>query len=71
MIYVNSKDDRISELSYERALEEVRRLSSMQRHDSGGVEVYSGNHPQFGNVHIVLPPAGCGLLLLPFVIQQF
>lgn len=39
--------------------------------DTGGAEIHSGLHPEFGNIHIVVPPMGDGILLLPFAIHDF
>jgi len=69
MIEVETLDNRVRNISYENAMDLIEGLSDRQRHDHGGVEIYSGKHPQHGEIYIVLPPVGGGILLLPFVIQ--
>jgi hypothetical protein len=62
---------RFIEIPLERVQEEIRKLEGATYSDTGGVEVHSGKHPEHGNIHIIIPPIGDSLLLLPFVIQQF
>lgn len=57
--------------SLEQAHEDVQQLSNVEVSDLGGVVHYSGIHPNYGSVHIVIPAMGESLLLLPFVFQDF
>lgn len=58
-------------LSYEAAYEAVEQMTVKVREDLEGVTVYSGAHPEHGNIHVVIPAMGEGLLLLPFAIHEF
>lgn len=63
----NESGNRVLKISYESAMEEVDRLANMERTESGGVEVYSGKHEEYGWIHIVLPSADDAMILLPLV----
>lgn len=58
-------------LDFESAAIAVSELKGKQQRDLDGTTVYSGWHPRYGNIQIVMPPAGNGLLLLPFVFRDF
>ena len=58
-------------VSFEAAYEHVALLENKQVTEKPGVTVYSGDHPEFGAIFIVVPMVGDGLLLLPFAFQQF
>lgn len=62
---------RAAEISIEEAYEMAATLSGVERRESGGVEIISGFHEEHGAIHIVIPPASNGMLLLPFAIQDF
>ena len=62
---------RLLELGFEQAHAEAQKLAHVERVDTGGTEVYSGTHPVYGNIHIVIPAFGESILLLPFVVRQF
>lgn len=58
-------------VSYEAAYEAVGLLKDVQTEESGGITVYSGHHPEHGNIHIAIPAIGDGMLLLPFALHDF
>jgi len=58
-------------VSYEAAYEAVSEMTVKIREDLNGVTVYSGYHPEHGNIHVVIPAMGDGLLLLPFAFHDF
>ncbi|MGV1754798.1 hypothetical protein [Agrobacterium sp. CG674] len=58
-------------VSFEAAYEAVALLENSQVEESGGVTVYSGRHPEHGNIHIAIPAIGNGMLLLPFALHDF
>lgn len=63
--------ERATEISFEEAYDEIRVLRDMQRRESGGIEVYSGEHPAYGSIYIVIPSTSVAFLLKPFAIQDF
>ncbi|MBA8881767.1 hypothetical protein [Phyllobacterium myrsinacearum] len=62
---------RYQNVTFENAYYEIEKLENHELRQQGGVDVHSGTHPVHGNIHIIIPPMGDGLLLLPFVIQRF
>lgn len=59
-------------MDLETAYEHVALLENGEQVESEGCTVFSGTHPEYGNIHIVIPNIGAaGTLLLPFVVQQF
>jgi hypothetical protein len=58
-------------VSFEAAYEAAALLEDKQVLELEGVTVYSGKHPEHGNVHITIPAIGDGLLLLPFALHAF
>ena len=52
-------------LSQEDAEMAVDQLVNAQKSDGGNLTIYSGQHPDHGNVYIVIPPFGSSYLLLP------
>lgn len=67
----SSNDLRNIMVSFEAAYEAVALLEEKQVHEMQGVTVYSGKHPEHGNIHITIPAIGDGLLLLPFALHDF
>ena len=61
----------IEEIPFDVAWAEGEQLANLHRTDKDGVTVLTGTHPEHGNIHIIIPAFGGGLLLFPFVIQQF
>lgn len=57
------------ELDYERLHEELEKLENPERLTFSSFDIYSGNHPEYGPCHLILPSIGNGLLLKPFVTQ--
>lgn len=58
-------------VSYEAAYEAVAVLEDKRVDELEGVTVYSGRHPEHGNIHITIPALGDGMLLLPFALHEF
>lgn len=58
-------------LDYESAVFAIAELEGKQIRELDGTTVYSGRHPTHGNIHIVMPAIGDGLMLLPFVFRDF
>lgn len=58
-------------LDYESAVIAISELQGKQQKDLEGTTIYSGFHPTYGNIHIVMPMMGDGVLLLPFVFRDF
>lgn len=46
-------------------------LVNQQIQELEGVTIYSGWHKEYGNIHIVIPAMGDGVLLLPFAFRDF
>lgn len=63
--------ERSRPVSYEDAYAQVQCLTDTQVEEIQGATVYSGQHPELGPIHIIIPAMGDGLLLFPFVLQQF
>jgi hypothetical protein len=59
------------ELDFETAIIEADKLENANRQEAGGCTVYTGRHPEHGDIHIIIPPLGGGLLLFPFVSRIF
>lgn len=57
-------------VSYEAAYEAVALLENKEVHHAEGVDVYSGRHPEHGNIFIAIPALGDGMLLLPFALHE-
>ena len=57
------------ELSTEQAYDAAEILEQVQRLETDAIMVYTGIHPTFGSVHIVIPPLG-GPVVLPLLIQD-
>ncbi len=65
---------KIIEVTLERAYELAGQLYGKTAHQTSAIQVFSGNHPDLGDVHIVIPPLGDAVILpalLPVVIQNF
>ncbi|MER9176279.1 hypothetical protein NKI86_31650 [Mesorhizobium sp. M0320] len=60
-----------SEISYEQAYEEIAKMADVEVAEADGVTVHLGTHPDHGRIHVIIPPAGNGMLLFPFAIQEF
>lgn len=71
MTLTKDQIDRVAEISYDDAVKEICKLTEVKRHSVGGTEVFSGLHPEFGAIHIILPIMGGGMLLLPFATHSF
>ncbi|QIG75652.1 hypothetical protein EVC20_081 [Rhizobium phage RHph_Y2_17_1] len=63
--------DAIKEIPFDVAWAEGAKLVDGVRTDKEGVTVFTGTHPEHGNIHIIIPAVGQGLLLFPFVVQEF
>ena len=61
----------IQEIPFDLAWEEGQNLGNVVRTDKEGVTVFTGVHKEHGPIHIIIPAMGNGLLLFPFVIQDF
>ncbi|MCK1543296.1 hypothetical protein IVB12_15380 [Bradyrhizobium sp. 179] len=68
---------RITEVSHERAYELANELQNKETYEGQVCTVFSGTHPELGDVHITIPPMGNSLLaaadltkLLPIVTQR-
>lgn len=61
---------KIIDVSIERAYEIAEQIESPKIHDNGTTKVFSGTHPEFGSIHVTIPPAG-DATLLPVVLQSF
>lgn len=44
----------------------AQELDACEIDSLNGCTIYSGNHPKYGNIHIVVPALGNALALLPF-----
>lgn len=58
----------IIDLTHEEAYEEAARLEDQTREDKTASTVFRGNHPEYGNVIIVIPPLGESLLMKPLAV---
>jgi hypothetical protein len=58
-------------IDFDLAHEEGQKLANVVRSEADGVTIYAGTHAQHGNIHIIIPPLGCGILLFPFAIRDF
>ncbi|WP_276122595.1 hypothetical protein [Pararhizobium qamdonense] len=61
----------IEEIPFDLAWVEGAKLENSVRTDRAGATIFSGKHPEHGNIHIIIPSFGEGLLLFPFVVQDF
>jgi hypothetical protein len=61
----------IIDMGWEEIHEEIAKLEHAVCTERPGVVVHTGVHPTHGAIHIVVPMAGDGILLLPFVFQAF
>ncbi|QIG69112.1 hypothetical protein EVB78_079 [Rhizobium phage RHph_N1_15] len=61
----------IQEIPFDLAWVEGEKLVDGVRTDKEGVTIFTGTHPEHGNIHILIPTVGQGLLLFPFVVQDF
>ena len=61
----------VIKMEWEDVYEELEKMTGVHKEESGGTTVYSGYHPKHGNIHVVVPMAGEGFLLLPFAFQRF
>lgn len=59
------------EMTFDEAYAEAEKLENVVRHDNEGVTLFAGTHPVHGNIHIIIPPIGCGILMFPFVVRDF
>lgn len=57
-------------IEFDVAHEEGMKLEGSTRSEVDGVTIYAGRHEKHGNIHIVIPPLGCGILLFPFAIRD-
>ena len=44
-------------------------LENVQVDDMNGCTIYSGKHPEYGNIHVVIPAMGGAKALLPFELK--
>jgi hypothetical protein len=65
-----SQIEAVQEVPYDLAWVEAANLANVQRTDKNGVTVFTGTHSEHGNIHIIIPAFGDGILLMPFVIQD-
>ncbi len=63
--------DAIQEIPQDLAWSERERLVNCKRTDWAGVTIFTGTHPEHGNIHIVIPSFGEALLLFPFESRDF
>jgi hypothetical protein len=54
----------------ETAIEHAMILADKTILAAEGLMIYSGNHPEHGAIHIVVPMAGMSHLLLPFAVRH-
>jgi hypothetical protein len=69
-----SNKPKFTEVTIERAYELADQLRDRTEGGNSTTKVFTGNHPEYGPIHIAIPPAGDSLLLpalLPVVVQQF
>lgn len=55
----------VKELDFETATEESQKLSKSERRDGGASTVYTGIHPDYGPVTIIIPGLGESYLIIP------
>jgi len=67
----HTQTESLMKISSEEAYTEAQNLEDSSIEQLDGVTVYTGRHPIHGSIHIVIPAAGEGLLLLPIVIRAF
>lgn len=60
---------RVVAFDWEEVYGEIDKLEGKEIIEVAGSTLYSGFHPALGAVHIVVPAAGPGLILLPFTRQ--
>ena len=60
----------ITDVTIEFAYEIADQLANQSIHENGSTKVISGEHPEYGPIHIVIPPLG-DATLLPLVVQNF
>lgn len=61
------------EVNLEQAIKIADELTDKKTHEGRASTVYWGNHPEYGPVHVVIPPMGASLLLpaaTPIVVQS-
>jgi hypothetical protein len=66
-----NQSEAVKELDFEDAYEQANRLVNKARKEIGSMTIFSGDHPEYGNVHIIIPVIGAAILLLPFATQVF
>lgn len=55
----------VLELTYDQAYEEVELLVNSSKKDTSGVTLYTGDHPKYGRIHIIIPSLGNGMMMFP------
>jgi hypothetical protein len=66
-----SQIEAIQDMPYDVAWEEGAKLVNVVRTEKNGVTVFTGTHSEHGNIHIIIPAFGDGILLMPFVTHDF
>lgn len=61
----------MQEMTHEEAMIETTKLVRCEITEYNGVTIYTGDHPEHGSVHIILPMSGSNLLIFPFALHQF
>jgi hypothetical protein len=59
---------KVRQVTTEDAYDIVSELQEARSEDSGGCALWCGNHPELGNIYVVIPPFE-NSLILPIVIQ--
>lgn len=60
----------IQDIPFDVAWSEGAKLENSVRTEKDGTTIFTGTHAVHGNIHIIIPAFGSGLLLFPFVIQE-
>ncbi|WLR91036.1 hypothetical protein [Shinella zoogloeoides] len=65
---MNNTSKNIIALAQEDAEATADLLSNIQKTDGGSVTIYQGEHPEYGNIFVVIPAFGQSYLLTPFEV---
>jgi hypothetical protein len=60
----------IIDVTIDRAYQIAEELKNRTEHSTSAITVFTGEHDNFGHIHVVIPPLG-DATLLPVVIQSF
>lgn len=70
-VIMSEKSPFLRSLSFtnEQANEVAMQLEGLEVEEMNGCTIYSGKHPEHGNIHVVIPAMGDAKGLLPFDLK--